>query len=307
MSPDPGASVHCLNCNAAVSDKYCGRCGQRVEHAIHTVWHFTQEAAEDLTHADSRLWSTILALLFKPGFLTKEFLAGRRVRYLPPLRLYLVLSVLFFLVLGLADQDEKPRVMTVNSDRGDLNFRIVHPDELQEMDTRPGETAEQHAERICNPHYNGPLQRFVVPFIKKGCVKAVEDHGRNIGEIFIHNLARALFIFLPALALVMKLMYWRPPRYYVEHLLFFIHNHAFVFLLLSLLMVVTRFTGATLGDVLSVAVWAYIPYYLFVSMRRVYGQSRFMTLTKLVVVSFAYLFGAAFTLALTGIYSAYSI
>ena len=56
-----------------------------------------QVATEDLTHADSRLWRTLAALLFKPGHLTREFLAGRRARYLPPVRLYLVLSVLFFL------------------------------------------------------------------------------------------------------------------------------------------------------------------------------------------------------------------
>src|SRR5207245_1863262 len=90
----------CANCGATVTDKYCGRCGQRFEHKIHSVLHFTREATEDLTHADSRLWRTLFALLFKPGYLTREFLEGRRVRYLPPLRLYLVLSVLFFLVIS---------------------------------------------------------------------------------------------------------------------------------------------------------------------------------------------------------------
>jgi hypothetical protein len=113
---EPVTAPQCDNCGAPVAGKYCSRCGQRLEHKIHSVLHFVREATEDLTHADSRLWSTILALLFKPGFLTREFLSGRRVRYLPPLRLYLVLSVLFFLVLGLTHHE--PRIMTVKSDKG---------------------------------------------------------------------------------------------------------------------------------------------------------------------------------------------
>ena len=99
-STEPSGPTPCANCGATVVGHYCSNCGQRFEHEIHSVWHFTREATEDLTHADSRLWGTLYALLFKPGFLTREFLDGRRVRYLPPLRLYLVLSVAFFLIIS---------------------------------------------------------------------------------------------------------------------------------------------------------------------------------------------------------------
>ena len=90
----------CENCGNEVTQRFCGACGQRREPPVHSLWHFSQVATEDLTHADSRLWRTLGALLFKPGRLTAEFLAGRRARYLPPVRLYLVLSVLFFIVAG---------------------------------------------------------------------------------------------------------------------------------------------------------------------------------------------------------------
>src|SRR5215469_10963942 len=91
------ATARCDNCGAAVSGHYCAACGQRLEAPLQSLWHFTREATEDLTHTDSRLWRTLGALLFRPGYLTREFLAGRRARYLPPVRLYLVISVLFFL------------------------------------------------------------------------------------------------------------------------------------------------------------------------------------------------------------------
>ena len=126
----------CDNCGAAVPGKYCSHCGQRFEHAIHSVLHFTREAMEDLTHADSRLWSTLAALLFKPGFLTREFLSGRRVRYLPPLRLYLVLSVLFFLVIGATDRG--PRVVRFSTGNGIPSVTLVSPDKTDVFAAKPG-------------------------------------------------------------------------------------------------------------------------------------------------------------------------
>jgi hypothetical protein len=294
----------CTNCEASVPGNYCGRCGQRLEHEIHSIWHFTREATEDLTHADSRLWRTIIALLFKPGFLTREFLGGKRVRYLPPLRLYLVLSVLFFLVLSSGHHDTKDLQLKVGE--GAPSAAVVPPDKVEGFTGKPGETTQQHEQRVCNPEYDGPARSFVLPFLQKGCRKVAEDRGRTVSEAFMHTLPRAMFIFLPALALVMMAMYWRPRRYYVEHLLFFVHNHAFAFLVLALLTSITRFVPSAIGNGLTVIVWLYIPYYLFVSMRRVYGQGRFRTFAKLVVLSFTYFIGAAITLALTGMYSVYA-
>ncbi len=276
-----------------------------MEREINSIWHFSREATEDLTHADSRLWSTILALLFKPGFLTREFLDGRRVRYLPPVRLYLVLSVLFFLLVGVLR--EEPKVVQFRSGDGNTSVTVVTPEQLGADEARPGETPDQRADRVCKTQYDGPLGSFVSPFLRRACHAVVRDNGRTVSEAFIHNLPRAMFIFLPALAAVMKVMYWRPRRYYIEHLLFFLHNHAFAFLLLGLLMLITHFAPWSIGRPLTVAVWLYIPCYLFVSMRRVYGQSRLQTLAKLSILSLAYFSGAVMTLALTTMYSVYSI
>jgi hypothetical protein len=292
----------CADCGAPVAGKYCSNCGQRLEHKIHSVLHFTREATEDLTHADSRLWSTILALLFKPGFLTCEFLSGRRVRYLPPLRLYLVLSVLFFLIFGLSPHE--PRVATIKSGTGTVV--LVTPDQVEDFAARPGETPQQREDRICNPDYDGPSRSFVLPSLKQACRKFVEDGGRTASKAFLHNLPRALFILLPALALLMKAMYWRPRHYYVEHLLFFLHNHAFGFLVFALVVLMTRLLPPAIAKWVTIIVWLYVPYYLFVSMRRVYGQGPWLTFAKLAVLSLTYLICAVITLALTGAYSFYA-
>ncbi len=317
MAEPAGASIQhegvtapkCDNCGAAVPGKYCSHCGQRFEHAIHSVLHFTREATEDLTHADSRLWSTIAALLFKPGFLTREFLAGRRVRYLPPLRLYLVLSVLFFLAIGTVGRG--PRVVRFSQGNGIPSLTLVSPDKTDVLAAKPGETLQQQQERLCKPEYDGPARALVNPLLEKDCRVFLEysaggrDHA--LSEAFIHNLSRAMFIFLPALALVMKVMYRRPRHYYVEHLLFFLHNHAFAFLVFALLILLRRFVPSSIGNWLTLGVWLSLPYYLFVSMRQVYGQGRLLTSAKLVVLSFTYFAGTVMTLAATSMFSLYAL
>jgi hypothetical protein len=294
----------CANCGASVQGRYCGRCGQRLEHEIHSVWHFTREATEDLTHADSRLWGTMNALIFKPGFLTREFLDGRRVRYLPPLRLYLVLSVVFFLIIGSGTHNPKA-ISLVTDKRGTQSYAVVSPEDVDYLTARPGETPEQRADRVCKPDYDGPAREYVLPLITKACRRSILDNGHTMFEALMHNLPRAMFIFLPALAVLMKLLYRRPRRYYVEHLLFFVHNHAFAFALFGVYALLARLLPAALEDWLQLVVWLYFPYYLFVSMRRVYGQGRFRTSLKFVALSFTYFFGAVITLLLTVSYSVY--
>jgi hypothetical protein len=115
-----------------------------------------------------------------------------------------------------------------------------------------------------------------------------------------------LFFFLPALALAMKPMYRRPRRYYIEHLLFFLHNHAFGFLVFTLLMLVTRFAPRSIGHWAIFIVCLYVPYYLFVSMRQVYGQGRWRTFAKLTVLALTYVIGGFLTLLLTSIYSVFT-
>jgi Protein of unknown function (DUF3667) len=265
----------CENCGAEVTQRFCGACGQRLDVPLHTLGHFTRVATEDLTHADSRLWRTLGALLFRPGFLTAEFLAGRRARYLPPVRLYLVLSVLF--VHFDADKD------TV--------YKAVPPEKAEDVPGRAGDTPEQRAESACkDSSYNGPAAGWLGPAVPKVCRKVVADWltgGRHLREAFLHNVPRAMFLFLPLLAAVMMLMYWRPRHYYVEHLLLFLHNHALVFIVIGLVLAWSRWGFHIPG--LGFATFAYLAWYMYRSVRVVYRQGPWLTLGKLSVLSLFYL------------------
>ena len=290
-------AVRCENCGAAVAQRYCGACGQRREPPVHSLWHFTQVATEDLTHADSRLWRTLAALLFKPGYLTAQFLAGRRASYLPPVRLYLVLSVLFFIWVSAAQTNLQVVQFDAKPAAGATRVSTPFSPAL------PGESAQQRSERLCHDTvYQGPWQQQLAPLVSRACRRVVEDSGRSLRESFLHNLPRAMFLFLPLLAGAMMLMYWRPRHYYVEHLLLFVHNHAFAFVVLLLAAALSALLPFTAGWVRFV-LWLYMPWYVYRSMRVVYGQGRRLTFGKLLVLSLFYLLSGVLMIALTTAYS----
>jgi hypothetical protein len=297
----------CANCGAPLGGNFCSECGQRHhDHPVHDFWHFVNEALEDLTHADSRLWQTILALLFRPGFLTREFLDGRRVRYLPPVRLYLVISVIFFVIAGLSSRISNPQVI-LSDNGGSFHYQVVPADKaggLGPADRTPDRLAGGVAvvaptpaarRQLCEQlkgfleQYGGRFARFA-PDMTQSCLAASAEGGlERLSEAVTHNLERAMFLFLPLLALVMKPLYLKPPRHYVEHLLFFLHTHAFLFVMLaasSLLKMMT--SSAAVLNSIGTAIAIYIPIYFYLAMRRVYGQGRWLTLSKLAALGVAY-------------------
>ena len=90
----------CLNCGDATPGRYCPSCGQRKTEVLVSVRGLIMEVIEDQLVLNRTLPRTLKALLFKPGLLTTEYVRGRVVRYTAPFRLYLVSSVVFFLILS---------------------------------------------------------------------------------------------------------------------------------------------------------------------------------------------------------------
>jgi len=311
---------------------------------VHAIGHFAGEAFESITHADSRLWRTLGYLLARPGRLTREFFEGKRVRYLPPFRLYLVISLLFFLVAGLPDPNEKPETPATAEEVEDLNKAAKVLEE--QLGDNPGaqlaakaarnEAARQQAAPEADADVpegdvdfsirrglqeNNAFTQFCEEFQKADpkagrnyaklselCKKTAKDRGDALLEALVHNIPRAMFLFLPLLALVMKLLYWRPKRFYVEHLLFLVHNHAFVFLALAIMGLLSRIpvVGAHL-NLLEFAMWLYMIWYIFRAMRVYYTQSRFLTFGKYLTLGLAYFSTSLTVLMLTVIYSALTL
>src|SRR5215207_6884492 len=89
----------CANCDRAMSGGYCSSCGQkRIEHHEFALRHFTGHLIHEITHLDSnKILRTFVDLIAKPGSLTRDYLAGRKGKYINPIRVYLTVSALYFL------------------------------------------------------------------------------------------------------------------------------------------------------------------------------------------------------------------
>ena len=331
-------SGSCANCGTPLTGRFCSACGQRDEPHVHSIGHFFAKTFESITHADSRLWRTLGYLLVKPGRLTLEFFQGHRVGYLPPFRLYLVLSLVFFLLaarpgsinVNIDGPPTAERVQTMKDVASALEHELAStPGAAQAAASIRSQAAAEEAAlegKESTPASEGlQQQNFISEFcdgfkdadpkagpsyakLQAFCMKSGAERTRQIGEALVHNLPRAMFVFLPLLAFAMKPLYWRPKRYYVEHLLLLVHNHAFVFLVLSinyLLQMIPR-VGEHLGW-LEFATWVYIVWYIFRAMRVYYRQSRGLTFGKYLVIGLAYFSTSVLVLSLTSIYIAMTL
>ena len=145
----------------------------------------------------------------------------------------------------------------------------------------------------------GPAGKNTEERARDACRKIAAD-GKGFGRAVYENIPKMMFIFLPLIAVVMFMLYLGSGRYYVEHLLFFVHFHAFFFLggiaILLLERLSTMFADTTAGSgleaieaILTAILVFYVPYYLYRAMRRVYGQGRIVTLVKYSLLGVGYL------------------
>lgn len=297
----------CQNCEAPLMGTFCSSCGQRNRRRLPRLIEFMGELLGEVFEYDSRFWKTLWPLLRRPGFLTREYIDGRRVSYLPPLRMFLVLSVFFFLLAGLTDNIQV-----------DASVDGAEGEELVQADDPPEAPAPEemdlHVEGL--PFLEDPdvQQRLVEQYTK------VEERPELLARAMAEELPTMMLAFLPVFGLVLMMLYPLGDRRYVEHLILSIHYHSFFFLEVIILMLLFRFAGAleaaevpgqTLAMVVAglstavVVIWT--PIYLFRSLRVVYGQGWFVTLIKFLLLNVAYLVALGLTTAITAVIAGLNI
>jgi Protein of unknown function (DUF3667) len=307
----------CGNCGAALMGPYCSNCGQHAHESARSISALFHDAWHLLSHVDGRLWQSLYLLLLRPGRLTQEYFAERRVRYLPPVRLYLVMSVLIFAFVFVLSPDSDDRSSGLPSDgktsaaqsaqgsetgaAGDQAEKIGKTDLLRKK--RGGFTLDTSD---CAKSYSS-LKWLDKP-LRRACMRQVSTGGQAVTSAFLRNIPKMMFVFVPMIALVMLILYWRPPRYYVEHLVFFLHIHAAVFLILLLEALVGWMVASlgwrTFGEWVILFTTLYSVWYVYRAMRVYYAQGRWLTLGKFIFVGFAYTVGLGATLVVTGLVSA---
>lgn len=377
------STENCLNCGEVLTGQHCSHCGQRARVQVISLWGLIKDFLGDVFDWDSRVWRTLRPLAFRPGLVTQEYLRGRRAHYTPPFRMYLILSVAFFLIASVFDpgkdialdlgnggaaltinddevrrdpvaarvegssgapvstppadvpqpanpppppapeasvagSDDAGRVQAVRSvdaARGRLIENIVRrlpeseregvraelsqelagvsPEQLEKAQQVMADPCGEENFRIDVESLNQYEAR-----LRQACNKIVSDMP-SFGRALWENLPKMMFLFLPLIAFVMAILYLGSGRYYVEHLLFFLHYHAFFFLAGIVVLVLDRIGAATTGaasglvnsaeGILGTVLVIYVPVYLYLAMRRVYGQGRIWTAAKFGALAIAYL------------------
>lgn len=93
----------CRNCGTELTGAFCARCGQSVHDRSKSIFKVVADALQDFIHFDSRVLRTLVMLVFVPGRMTRDYILGRRMQFVPPMRLYLFCSLMFFLTLSIAN------------------------------------------------------------------------------------------------------------------------------------------------------------------------------------------------------------
>ena len=268
----------CANCGSPVPETFCGVCGQRHGKRLVSVRRMLKDLLDDQLLVNSALPRTLHALVLRPGMLTREYAEGRIVRYIAPFRLYLVSSLVFFLIVTL----------------------LANPVELGEKVERSlgGGRTEAAGEVRANPGGKyiqfGPMGDTAAvagwwkPAARRLAAQEDRINGMRKGQIvqgivsgLEQNAPTAMFLLLPFYAAVLKLLYLRRNRLYAEHFVFALHIHAFSLLLFSLLLL-----ARPLPALRVLVFWA--PVYAFFAMRRVYGQGLLKTGAKFVLLGASY-------------------
>jgi hypothetical protein len=321
-APDHPVATHCANCGAAVSGNFCHECGQETVLHVASTREFMHEFIGHYVAVEGKLWKSLKLLLFRPGLLTLEYINGRRVRYIQPLRLYLTLSVIFFAVLQYGGHnlihvgDGKPKSAAAAKDAKPVDADD-HDDDDDAAKARAPATSDRPASTSASAaaaaapanapadelvHEDSPGEKHRLTRKLSTKVASVNQHWadkvtqfgdlpgdeqkQQVKEAFYHYTPYAVFFMMPLFALYLKVLYLGSGRRYGEHLLFALHANAFAYLAFTLMLLLPD--GLHLWP-LSLVLWVWLVFYLPTAMRRVYGGSRFVTALRWAVLMFLHL------------------
>lgn len=334
----------CLNCGTILKGKFCHNCGQENLQMKESFGHMMNHAISDYFHFDDQFFSTIKPLFFKPGFLSIEYLAGRRARYLHPVKMYIFISLIYFVLLfqsgaqpvKIDETDGKKGAdkTIVNTDK-QLDSVIKDPEVPVYAKNEMIKAKKLYATTDTNNNndnksvrnYNGlsPLTHdttyaeysleqkklpadkrdgFLLNLYNKKTFEYQEKYGSMAREVFFdelkHNIPKMMFLMLPLCALIFQIVFWSSKKYYVENLIYTFHLHCFLFLFLTVIMLLQIIipTSWHLSDWISLLATVCIIWYLYKSLIIFYQRSAFRTITKLFGAAFMYLFAFMFCLLL---------
>jgi hypothetical protein len=382
--------THCENCGAPLAGEFCSQCGQHAIDYRRSIFRVVLDAADSFLNWDTKFLHSMNQLLIRPWQLTNDFNAGRRARYVHPLRLYLIASIVFFLLARAINWDSDGPIQLTTEDRTQLVAslaKMIEPDspltpeqraqvELARVklaeaqgaltgderaeikkafkayiksNIRKTLSAEERAKmaaamaripRIPDPEMpipppvlpptpdssatpartdqpptppvvNVPTPKAKAPFhvtvgppgenkspfalwLEKQVKEKIGEDGAKL-KLFLEtlrsNIPAMMLCCIPLFAFVLKILYIRKGRFYVEHLVYALHIHTFRYvsvIITALAVMGANRTVPVLGGWITGLMSCVIVVQIFLSIRRVYRQGWFITMVKFLFGGFVY-------------------
>jgi hypothetical protein len=276
--PDPSPSsdrpTRCRNCGAPLSGEYCAECGQQVRDLDLSLRAMLGDFVGSLFNFDSRVWRTLSLLLTRPGALTARYLDGQRARFVPPVRLYIFVSLIYFLFLAFTTGGPQIGAGGVTGPEGVITTEAG--DTLTVAEVLRRELSQEGGELAW------------LSAVATDALERVQADPAGFWRTFLQGLSYLMFVLLPVFAGLLRTAYWRRRQFFLHHLVFATHFHVFVFIVLGVKGVLGMPDLPALETVSGILTWT-IPIYLFLALRRVYGGRLWTTVVRTVLLVTAYL------------------
>jgi hypothetical protein len=303
----------CLNCHAVVAQRFCPNCGQENIETRQSFGYLVAHFFEDLTHYDSTFWKTIKKLLLKPASLTKEYISGKRLSYLAPVRLYIFISFITFLLIALIP-NEKENTFEAKLEKS----KTTNPTEFTALNDSIQKAFDESKKRIennTNANYQlrtksvkelDSIQKIgkekdkssnIENWITKKAKQATQNLSKKekiekMKESFLHNFPKVLLIYMPIFAFILWLFHSKKRWYYFDHAIFTLHYFSFLLLIYLLLFIINKIDSLIgnssvinfLIGIINVIGYVWMIYYLFPAHRLFYEESRTISSFKVLVL-----------------------
>ena len=264
----------CANCATPLEGPYCHACGQLAEDFERTIWALLVESVENLFHADGRLLHTLPRLILRPASLTRDYLAGHRAAQMPPLRLFLVVILMFFFAGSLSEMIHPSSMRWAHrTDDG-------RPAQFTLMDEPPASSTAKPAARAA-PALSPSTVRAINAWFGPR-LAYISTHQREFATAMESWAHRIAIVFLPIATLLLGLLFVFQRRFFIfDHAIFSMHSLSFqglLFTVVTLLKLAAPLGG--LAGLLTVAA----PVHLFFHLRGFYGTSVIGALVRMALL-----------------------
>lgn len=306
----------CLNCGNVVASRFCSECGQENVETKHSFHYLMTHFIEDLVHYDSSFWKTLKHLLFNPGLLTKEYLEGRRKKYVAPVKLYIFVSFFVFFVGSWMSKVSNSLLHERNNE-----YKEQSANQLDSLATNNNykflffELKESSIEEYNFRQNSLPKELRDGYFDRKAKTKALylkenyspQEISAKIFGALSSNFPKLLFFYMPVFAFFIWLFFNKKKWYYFDHGIFTLHFFSFLLISffwissvlepLSYLSITQHHFFDYLFGGISFAILLWTIIYFFKALKTVYSYSKINTFIRGLFILTASIF--CFVLALT--------